>query len=378
MTRSTPWRPAAGTGSGANVNSDTDGNRGTSDDHGTDSGGGTDSNRGADSGGTDAGPAPDAGLFGPASVTWRVHGDPSMIVAGIRALLLQGVHPLAMAGVAQHSAYRADPWGRLLRTATYVETITYGTTAQARQAAERVRRVHTRVRGTEPTSGRPYRAGDPELLLWVHVSEAESFLSTARRCGLRLTDSQADAYFAEQVRAAELIGIPAEDVPDSQAAVAHYFTRMRPHLRVTPQSREMISFILRPPMPRWVSRTTPARPAWSALSAIAAGMLPGWARRLYGLPDTPLLDTAACLGARATRTALLALPRRLRQVPEPRDAVIRPARTRPARPAPEARMIPRDAPRRLLMTLPRQRAQESQPPPQGRRRPAHLTVAPGR
>ncbi|WP_202797674.1 MULTISPECIES: oxygenase MpaB family protein [Protofrankia] len=364
MTRSGACRPMADAGGATSVNSatDTDSTSGTTDS--------TDSMA--------ASPGPDVGLFGPSSMTWRVRSDPSMIIAGIRALLLQGVHPLAMAGVAQHSAYRADPWGRLLRTATYVETITYGTTEQARHAAERVRHVHAGIRGIEPTSGRPYRAADPELLLWVHASEVESFLTTARRCGLRLTDSQADAYFAEQVRAAELIGIPAEDVPDSRAAVARYFARMRPHLRVTSQSHEMISFILRPPMPRWVSRTTPARPAWSALSAIAVGMLPGWARRLYGLPDTPLLDAAACLGARATRTALLALPRRLRQVPGSGDATARRARTRTARPVPDARMIPRDAPRRLVMTPPRQRTEEDPLPPQTRRLPAHLTVAPGR
>ncbi len=327
---------------------------------------GTDTDTDADTDDTDA------GLFGPSSMTWRVHGDPSMVVAGIRALLLQAVHPLAMAGVAQHSTYRVDPWGRLRRTAAYVGTITYGTTDQARRAAERVRHAHARIHGIEPVTGRPYQAADPELLLWVHVSEVESFLTTACRCGLRLTGRQADTYFAEQVRAAELIGIPARDVPASRAAVARYFARMRPHLRVTSQSREMIAFILRPPMPWWVSRTTPARPAWSALSAIAVGMLPGWVRRLYGLSDAPALATAACLGARATRTALLVLPRRLRQAPELRDAMARLARTGPG-----DRMIPQGGPRRLTMTPPRQRTEKEQPPDRACRLPIHLAAVAG-
>ncbi|WP_322759619.1 oxygenase MpaB family protein [Frankia sp. Cr2] len=271
-------------------------------------------------------PDGDVGLFGPSSVTWRVHDDPSMIIAGIRALLLQAVHPLAMTGVAHHSTYRTDPWGRLRRTVDYVDTITYGSTDAAHCAAARVRRVHAGIHGVDAGTGRPYRATDPELLLWVHVSEVESFLSTTRRCGLALTDRQADTYFAEQVRAAELVGIPARDVPSSRAEVEHYLTRMRPGLRVTAASREAVGIILRPPMPRWVALATPARPAWSALAAIAVGMLPGWTRRLYGLPDVAAVELIASLCGKAARAALLGLPRSLFQTPG--------ALRRPALPAP--------------------------------------------
>ncbi len=260
-------------------------------------------------------PDGDTGLFGPASVTWRVHGDPGMVIAGIRALLLQAVHPLAMAGVAHHSTYRIDPWGRLRRTVEYVDTITYGSTESAHRAAARVRRVHAGVHGVEAGTGRPYRATDPELLLWVHVSEVESFLSTTRRCGLALTDKQADTYFAEQIRAAELVGIPARDVPSSRTEVERYFTRMRPGLRASAQSREAVGFILRPPMPRWVTLATPARPGWSVLAAIAVGMLPSWTRQLYGLPNTAAVDLTASVCGRATRAALLRLPRSLYQAP---------------------------------------------------------------
>lgn len=168
---------------------------------------------------------PDPGLFGPDSVTWRVHGDPSMAIAELRALLLQALYPVAMAGVAQHSNYRDDPWGRLVRTVEYIGTITYGTTLEAQRAAARVRGVHRRIVGVESDSGTPYRAFDPDLLVWVHVTEVESLLSTARRCALRLSDAEADAYYAEQVRAAELIGIPPGLVPASRAEIAEYYGR---------------------------------------------------------------------------------------------------------------------------------------------------------
>src|SRR5487761_1975866 len=138
--------------------------------------------------------APDPGIYGPQSVSWRVHGDPLLGLGGLRALLLQALHPLAMAGVAAHSEFRADPWGRLVRTARYIGTVTYGTTAEAHRAAARVRGLHRTVNGIDPVSNRPYSASDPELLTWVHVTEVDSFLTTARRGGLALTDAEADRY----------------------------------------------------------------------------------------------------------------------------------------------------------------------------------------
>jgi uncharacterized protein (DUF2236 family) len=148
--------------------------------------------------------APDPGLHGPDSVTWRVHADPSMALAGLRALLLQALHPLAMHGVIAHSDFRADPWGRLFRTAEYVGVTTYGTTEQARRAGARVRGIHRRLGGIEPESGTAYRVDDPALLRWVHCVEVESFLSTALRCGLRLSEADQDRYYTEQLRSAEL------------------------------------------------------------------------------------------------------------------------------------------------------------------------------
>jgi uncharacterized protein (DUF2236 family) len=257
----------------------------------------------------------DPGLFGPDSVTWQVHADPSMALAGLRALLLQAVHPLAMAGVAQHSDFRGDPWGRLFRTAEYVAVVSFGTTAQAQRAAARVRGIHRRLAGTEPESGTPYRVDDPELLRWVHCCEAESFLTTAVRCGLRLTPAEQDAYYREQVRAAALVGIDPADVPCSVREMSDYFARMRPQLRMTEQARSAARFVLWPPMPVRVQLGTPARPAWAALATAAGAMLPRWARRLYSLPGLPTTDVAASAAGLAFRSGLLVVPERLRQGP---------------------------------------------------------------
>jgi len=263
-------------------------------------------------------PTSDAGLYGPNSVTWRVHGDPSMALAGLRALLLQAVHPLAMAGVAQHSDFRADPWGRLFRTADYVGVTTFGTTREATKAAARVRGIHRKLGGIEPESGRPYRVDDPHLLLWVHCCEAESFLSTALRSGLRLSAPEQDAYYAEQVRNARLIGLT--EAPDSVAAMREYFAEIQPELRVTAEARATARFVLWPPMPTAVSLVTPARPAWVVLAAGAAAMLPRWARRLYGLPALPITDLGASLAGRALRAGLLAVPTGLRHGPQMKEA----------------------------------------------------------
>jgi uncharacterized protein (DUF2236 family) len=262
----------------------------------------------------------DPGLFGPGSVTWRVHADPSMALAGLRALLLQALHPLALAGVLQHSGFRADPWGRLLRTAEYVGVVTYGTTRDAERAAARVRGLHRRLSGVEPESGTPYRVDDPELLRWVHCSEVESFLTTAVRSGLRLSRADQDRYYAEQTVAASLVGLDPEDVPDSVDAVRQYFRDVRPQLRATADARSTARFVLWPPMPALVQLGTPARPAWTALAAAAFAMLPRWARRMYALPGLPTTDLAATAAGVALRTGVLVVPERLRQGPHVRDA----------------------------------------------------------
>src|SRR5437764_3706501 len=177
--------------------------------------------------------ADDLGLFGPDSVSWRIHADPSMLIGGLRALLVQALHPVAMAGVAQHSDYQDDPWGRLQRTVDYVVTTTFGDTATALAAGARVRAVHTRVRGVDPVTGRPYRADDPDLLLWVHAVEVHSFLAAYRRYGGLLRRADADRYLVEMVRAAELVGLDPADVPASTDDLRAYLRRVHA-LTLTP------------------------------------------------------------------------------------------------------------------------------------------------
>jgi len=266
---------------------------------------------------------PDPGLYGPDSVSWRVHADPSMALAGLRALLLQAVHPLAMAGVAEHSDFREDPWGRLFRTAEYVGVTTYGTTEQARRAGAKVRGIHRRLSGVEPETGQTYRVDDPELLRWVHCVEVESFLTTAARCGLRLSREDQDRYYAEQTVGSALVGLDPEQVPGSVAAMKQYFSDIRPDLRVSDEARRTAAFVLWPPMPSLVRLGTPARPAWVALAGAAFAMLPRWARTMYRLPGLPGTDAAATAAGLAFRSGLLVVPERLRHGPHVKDAKAR-------------------------------------------------------
>jgi uncharacterized protein (DUF2236 family) len=256
------------------------------------------------------------GFFGPDSVTWRIHSDPSFSVGGLRALLLQALHPVAMDGVARFSGgFRDEPWPRLIRTATYVDTLTFGTRTEAVRAVHRVRGIHRRLSCVERTTGRAYRVDDPDLLLWVHCCEVDSLLSVARRAGVPLSDEDADRYVGEQVTAAELIGIPPGTAPRSAAGLAEYFDRMRPQLAVTPAARDAYRLILVPPMPAWVRFLTPAQPAWGGLAALAVALLPQWARRMYSLPGLGLTDAAATAVMRGFRQAMLRLPQRARRSP---------------------------------------------------------------
>src|SRR5437763_2875770 len=148
------------------------------------------------------------GMFDPDSVTWRLHPDPSMLIGGMRALLVQALHPLTMAGVEQHSEYRADPWGRLQRTVEYVLTTTYGTVDEAVAAGRVVQAIHKRVRGTDPVTNKTYSAEDPELLVWVHAVEVHSFLVAYRRYGSGpYPHEDAYRYLSEQVDTVALVGV---------------------------------------------------------------------------------------------------------------------------------------------------------------------------
>ena len=172
----------------------------------------------------------DPGLFTPQSVTWQMHGDPMMWVAGVRALYLQALHPRAVRGVMQNSDFRRDAWGRLMRTANFVGTTTYGTTEAAEKAGARVRKIHTLLQATDPDTGERYRIDEPELLLWVHCAEIDSYLHVARRSGYPLTDAAADRYLAEHRFSARLVGLDPDAVPADRAAMAAYFEKTRPEL----------------------------------------------------------------------------------------------------------------------------------------------------
>lgn len=249
----------------------------------------------------------DLGLFGPESVSWRIHGDPILWVAGLRALFLQALHPRALAGVVQNSNYRSDSWGRLMRTAEYVGTVVYGTTADAQRAGERLRRIHARLRARDPETGEEFRIDEPDLLRWVHVTEVESFVTTVRRAGGGLSDEDVDRYYAEQVRAAELVGLPPSTVPSSAAEVDDYYRDVRRDLALSPPALGVAQFLTLPPMPRMLG-WTPARPAWAAIAAMGFGLLPRWARRMYWMPGLPTTDLAATLAVWTGRRTLAALP----------------------------------------------------------------------
>lgn len=260
------------------------------------------------------------GLFGPGTVTWGLHADALLWVAGLRALFLQALHPLALAGVEQHSTFRDDPWGRLMRTAEFIGVATYGTRREAHDMARAVNRAHRAVAGVDAVTGRPYRASDPDLLAWVHTGLADSILVVLRRSGRPVSGADADRYLAEMGRFARLVGLRAGDVPRSEDEVVAYYDRMRPALLASDTARAAASFVLRPPMPVPVALATPARPAWAAVSRLAYGTLPAWARQMYALRGVWTSDRGTDVGLRALRLATRALPPAMREGPHLREA----------------------------------------------------------
>lgn len=240
------------------------------------------------------------GLFGPDSVAWRVHGDVAgMMVGGIAALMLQMLHPAVLAGVWDHSRFRDDLSGRLRRTARFIALTTYGGRAEAEAAITRVRAIHGHVRGTLP-DGTPYAANDPALLAWVHLTEAASFLAGwVRYAEPRMPGAARDRYFAEMAVVGAALG--ADPVPRSRAEARAIMAGMRPALRVDGRTREVARLLL--------SRRA-AEPWQEPLQAITqqAGLdlMPGWARRMHGLPPPParpLLRAGTLTVAEAIRWA---------------------------------------------------------------------------
>jgi len=228
----------------------------------------------------------DDGFFGPGSVTWRLSTDLSGPVAGLRSLMIQALHPLAMAGVDQHSDWRSDPVGRLAATSSYLTTVSVGDKSTAERVSARVRRIHEHVRGVDPVTGQPYAAGDPALLLWVHAAFVDSTIAAAQLFGSPLSAADADRYVAEMVAAAELVGVPAAIAPASVADLDRYLDSVRPQLRCTPAARESMAYLLDPP-----GLDPDVAEIWQDVRAGTIAALPGWARDMYGyeLPE-PLTD----------------------------------------------------------------------------------------
>ena len=218
------------------------------------------------------------GIYSPESVVWKVHSDPSMLIGGVRALFQQALHPVAMAGVATHSNFREDAWGRLELTA-------------------RVRRVHTKL-GLD----------NPHELLWVHMAMVDSFLDVAFRSGAPLSAEDKDTYISEMVDFAELVGIPRSDVPTTLVQLKEYFKTIAPELAATDDAKRAAIFLTLPPLPTVIRFATPTAPAWAALSSLAAASLPRWARDLYGWPTLPAQELATNLSLLATRKSLSLIP----------------------------------------------------------------------
>jgi uncharacterized protein (DUF2236 family) len=225
----------------------------------------------------------DDGLFGPGTVTWRLSGDLARPVSGLRALMMQALHPLAMAGVDQHSDWRQDPVGRLAATSHYLATITFGDRAAAERAGARVRRIHEHINGVDAITGSPYQASDPALLLWVHVALVESTLAAGPLFGTPLSPADADRYTAEMVVAAELVGVPADRVPASVAALGAYIAAERPGLRCTSAAAESMAYLLDPP-----GLADDLAEIWADVRDGVLAALPDWAREMYGYDAPPL------------------------------------------------------------------------------------------
>jgi uncharacterized protein (DUF2236 family) len=221
-------------------------------------------------------PPGDPGLFGPDSICWKVHGDfTSMMAGGISALLLQALHPLALAGVWDHSTFRTDILGRLRRTATFISGTTYGSRHDALALIERVKRIHLGVTGVGP-DGRPYRASDPALLTWVHVAEVSSFMTAhLRYVNPLLPIAAQDQYFAETARIAEMLGASA--IPRSRAEIDAYLLAMQPELVASERTGEIVRILMNAPAP-----TAAMRPAGALMLNAGVDLLPDWAQAMLG------------------------------------------------------------------------------------------------
>lgn len=212
--------------------------------------------------------------------------EPALLVGGLRALMIQALHPLAIAAVADHSNYKEDVWGRYARTSNYVVTTIFGTTRQAQALGARVREVHRPIRGIDRVTGRPYAADDPELLLWIHTTLVESFLAAYRRFVAPVATPDANRYVSEMVRQAELVGLSADEVPATEEANSRFIDGLRPELMVTRSALEAVDTVLNPPLPPW------RRPFWWMAGQGALSLMPDYALELLGMRRNTVAEAA--------------------------------------------------------------------------------------
>jgi uncharacterized protein (DUF2236 family) len=253
-------------------------------------------------GGRSRGPthAEDVGLFGPTSVTWRLHSEPVMGIAALRALLLQALHPVAAAGVARRRALGEDIWARYARTSDNLGVLTFGSTTEALTVGARWQAEYAAL-AADPSPDREPSADETEMLVWVHCCLVESTVSILDRAGVGLDEADAGRYVAEQLRTAALLGLDPADVPSDLDDLRSYFRRERPRLRVTSAARADAEDALAEQLPQ---RPGDGRPPWASVVGLAYAALPSWARRAYGLTNVP---EAAALQGPAITVALQAV-----------------------------------------------------------------------
>jgi uncharacterized protein (DUF2236 family) len=264
----------------------------------------------------------DAGLFGPGSVTWRVNREGVLLVGGGAALVLQVAHPLVAAGVAEHSNYREDPWGRLYRTLDLTTKIVFGSTEVAEEASAQIKHVHGRVKGVTKEDGGRYPAGtkydarDPELLMWVHATLVRTSLDVYGRYVGPLPIAERRAYYEEQKLLGEQFGIPRDRQPDDLAAFEDYFREMleSDRLAVTDALRDVVDATLRPELPFLM------RPVVEGLNLATVALLPERLRRELGVPWTRNRQRIFEASRVVMSAALPVLPRVMREFPPARSA----------------------------------------------------------
>jgi uncharacterized protein (DUF2236 family) len=234
-------------------------------------------------------------------VAWKVHADTSVFVAGMTAFALQALHPLALAGVADHSSFADDFMGRTRRTGEFVSGVVYGSSEEAERRVAGVHRIHERVVGVAP-DGRPYSANDPALLEWVHITEYLAIASAFRRFALQpLSPDELDRYIAEVAVVGEAMGVA--DPPRSWAELDAAFQRFRPQMAVGEQAVAALRFLQRPPGVSGVGLR-----AWQAVWAGAVVCLPPTTRSLLGLPEPRPVDLMACRSLVRALGAVLGTP----------------------------------------------------------------------